>query len=114
MNRFIILIVLFSASAILSQNLEVRCGSDGLQNGFTETLDRPTLSGPELIIESNNFVVHYTISGDDATNYGYAYSISTAAEHSLSIITGSNAGQLGWKAPPSKMTGFVCHLESRL
>jgi hypothetical protein len=85
MNRFIILIVLFSASAILSQNLEVRCGSDGLQNGFTETLDRPTLSGPELIIESNNFVVHYTTSGDDATNYGYAYSISTAAEHSVSI-----------------------------
>jgi hypothetical protein len=100
MNRYIVLIVLFCASAILSQNLEDRCGSEPLQYGFTETLVRPTLSGPESIIESNNFVVHYTTSGDDATNYGYAYSISTAAEYSLSIITGSNAGQLGWKAPP--------------
>ena len=101
MGKLIIILFLQFTLAAISQTVEKRCGLDPLQNGSTESLVRPELSGPVLKIETDNFIVHYTLSGDDETNYDYALDISNAAEHSYNIQCGTDPGELNWMAPPS-------------
>jgi hypothetical protein len=57
---------------------------------------RPVLSGPVERVESPNAVVHYTLSGADATSPAYARALSEAVEKSLDV----QFNQLGWRRPP--------------
>lgn len=57
---------------------------------------RPVLSGPVERIESPNAIVHYTLSGVDATTHAYARALSEAVEKSLDV----QFNQLGWRRPP--------------
>jgi len=78
------------------------CATDILVTHWRETGGkilryRPTLSGPEETIETEHFIIHYTLSGDDATSTYYANSVSNYAEYCWSVEVDS----LGWDAPPS-------------
>lgn len=57
-----------------------------------EVAGRPTLSGPELTINTTNFKIHYTLSGTDATTSAWA---SAVAEYCWSTVS-----NLGWALPP--------------
>ncbi|MBI4546679.1 MAG: T9SS type A sorting domain-containing protein [Ignavibacteriae bacterium] len=58
-------------------------------------VSRPTLSGPELTIQTTNFIVHYTLSGTDATTQQWADSVAEYAQHCWTAIS-----SLGWVTPP--------------
>ena len=64
-----------------------------LLNGY---LSRPTLSGPESIITTTHFKIHYTTSGSDAVTYEYAENVSNYAEQSWN----KEVNDMGWDAPP--------------
>ncbi len=66
---------------------------------------RPSLSGPEHVLLTEHFAVHYTLSGSDAIssrdadNNGivdYAELVADAAEHSWEV----EVNALGWTPPP--------------
>ncbi|MCS7244541.1 MAG: T9SS type A sorting domain-containing protein [candidate division WOR-3 bacterium] len=69
---------------------------ESFQKGEYKTFSRPTLSGPEQIIQTQNFVIHYTTSGTDAVSPAYAESVAVFAEYSWNILV----NQIGWFAPP--------------
>ncbi len=77
---------------------------------------RPILSGPVEQIESPNAVVHYTLSGADATTHDYARALSEAVEKSLSV----QFDRLGWRRPPpdcglggdDRLDVYVMHIAS--
>ncbi|MBI3438023.1 MAG: PPC domain-containing protein [Proteobacteria bacterium] len=54
-----------------------------------------TLSGPEQIVETANFRVHYTTEGRDATTAENAHAVADTLEHVLDIQT----HRVGWAAP---------------
>ena len=64
--------------------------------GCSEVQDRPDLSGPELIFESENFVIHYTDQGRDRATDSYVSRVVDAMEEILIIQTQN----LGWPLPP--------------
>ncbi len=57
---------------------------------------RPTLSGPEIIIDRTNFRIHYTTQGRDAASQSYAESTASAASYSWA----KQVDSLGWASPP--------------
>jgi len=62
----------------------------------TELSQRPVLSGEELRIGTSRFVVHYTLTGIDATTTEIAKIAADTLEESLSI----QVDDMGWPLPP--------------
>ncbi|MGJ3237543.1 MAG: hypothetical protein ACFE0Q_02445 [Anaerolineae bacterium] len=58
--------------------------------------ERPELSGPMVTLETDNFVIHYTTSGEDRAELDYVQDVADFVEDVLLIQT----QQLGWPAPP--------------
>ncbi len=59
--------------------------------------DRPILSGEELVLDTEHFKIHYTLTGRDAAlSTGYVDNMATALEHSWDV----EIDQLGWAPPP--------------
>lgn len=61
-----------------------------------ELTERPTLSGPERTAETDNFVIHYTLDGNDAATEAFVAEVLAFVETSLEIQT----QDLAWPAPP--------------
>lgn len=59
--------------------------------------DRPVLAGIERTREGEAFVIHYTLSGIDATTLEYVDVMAEAIERSLDI----QFNDLGWERPPA-------------
>lgn len=59
--------------------------------------DRPVLSGDVLTYATEAFVVHYTLSGSDATTEEYVQVLVEALERSLDV----QINTLGWALPPA-------------
>lgn len=59
------------------------------------TAVRPTLSGPEQVIGSTHFRIHYTFSGTDQTTQAWVTQIGYLAEYSWQSLA-----SLGWPSPP--------------
>jgi hypothetical protein len=57
---------------------------------------RPTLSGPEIIIDRTNFRVHYTTQGRDRANVSYAESTASYLQYCWT----KHIDSLGWASPP--------------
>jgi hypothetical protein len=57
--------------------------------------DSVSLSGPELVLETENFTVHYTLEGLDASSDAYAVSVGEALEEVLV----SQVNRMGWAEP---------------
>jgi hypothetical protein len=62
-----------------------------------EAQARPLLSGSEFTIESQNFIIHYTLSGRDSVTEEYVGAVQSTMEQVLQIET----QQMGWPLPPS-------------
>jgi hypothetical protein len=77
------------------------CGTQILLTHWRETgnilLARPSLSGPEETIETTHFIIHYTLSGSDATTTSYANNVANFAEQNWT----EQVDNLGWDAPPA-------------
>jgi hypothetical protein len=58
---------------------------------------RVELSGPELTRETEHFILHYTLEGDDATTEEYVDELADMMER----IWEREIEELGWPAPPS-------------
>ncbi len=56
---------------------------------------RPTLSGPELILETQHAVVHYTLEGEDAV----AEDLVTTAADAIEYVWTREITQMGYPAP---------------
>lgn len=61
-----------------------------------------TLSGPESVIEAENFHVHYTLEGADATTPEYAQRVAETLEEIYSV----QIEQIGWAEPVRSDDGF--------
>jgi hypothetical protein len=59
-------------------------------------LQRPSLSGPESVITTTRFKIHYTTSGSDAVSPDYADDVASYAEKSWT----DEVDGMGWDAPP--------------
>ncbi|UCE20590.1 MAG: putative Ig domain-containing protein [Gemmatimonadota bacterium] len=70
--------------------------SETTRNILASSMQRPTLSGPETVITTAHFRIHYTTSGVDAVSQGYAENVSDYAEESWS----KEVEEMGWDAPP--------------
>lgn len=87
---------------------DTKCGtSPALQDfrakikiGSPIVIVRPTLSGPEITIDTQHFRIHYTTSGNDATTATYASDVANYAENSWSV----EVTNLSWDAPPGDGT----------
>lgn len=62
-----------------------------------ELRERPTLSGPTLTVGTDNFLIHYTLEGEDATTEAFVAEVLAFVETVLEVQT----QQLGWPLPPS-------------
>jgi hypothetical protein len=60
-----------------------------------ELTERPTLSGPEHIAETDNFIIHYTSEGNDATTEALVADVLDFVETVLKIQT----QDMGWPNP---------------
>jgi hypothetical protein len=58
---------------------------------------RVELSGPELTRETEHFILHYTLEGEDATTEAYVDELADMMER----IWAREIEELGWPAPPS-------------
>lgn len=59
------------------------------------------LSGAEEIIDTENFRVHYTLQGSDATTEPYAQAVSEALQRAYDV----QIGEMGWAAPVREGNG---------
>jgi hypothetical protein len=96
---FILIVLLFQPKdLVISQTVE-ECGFSSIRQKvllkLVQAPQRPTLSGPEINIITDNFRIHYTDSGDDATSRVWAESVAVAAEYCRSVLT-----SLNWAMPP--------------
>jgi len=66
-------------------------------NNLTKTI--PTLSGTASQIETQHFIIYYTLSGSDSTTLAWADSIAIYAETSW-----VRTERLGWVLPPPTST----------
>ncbi len=98
MYRILLFTLLFFTFLFADEGFE-ECGLGQIAETFlaqgiiTET--RPMLSGTPTTINTANFKIHYTLSGDDATTQAWADAIATYAEEVHSEIVAQ-----GWLAPP--------------
>ena len=58
--------------------------------------ERPQLSGPELTVGTDNFLIHYTLEGEDSTTDEFVAEVLRFVE----VMMDSETSQLGWPAPP--------------
>lgn len=72
----------------------VRSESESCED--VELTERPTLSGPERTAETDNFIIHYTLEGEDAATEEFVGEVLSFVEEVLQIQT----QELGWPAPP--------------
>lgn len=61
-----------------------------------ELRERPTLSGDEETIETTNFIIHYTLSGEDAATEDFVLEVGSFVE----IVLEVQKDTLGWPLPP--------------
>ena len=78
------------------------CGTSILLKAWRESAPgilhvRDTLSGPENILDTSHFRIHWTNSGADSTDSVYVDSIATFAE----FCWEQEVDTLGWNSPPS-------------
>ena len=71
----------------------------------TQRQSRPTLSGPEQVLLTDHFAIHYTLEGEDAISAtdmdnnnlpDYVETVAQAAEHAWHV----EVETLGWTPPP--------------
>ncbi|MDQ7035463.1 MAG: DUF6055 domain-containing protein, partial [Anaerolineae bacterium] len=62
-----------------------------------ELRERPVLSGPTVTVGTENFLIHYTLQGEDATTEAFVGEVLAFVETVLEVQT----QQLGWPLPPS-------------
>jgi hypothetical protein len=75
--------------------LEIYLASDE-ETALAEQAMRVVLTGPVEILETENFIIHYTLEGDDETEEDFVEEVAKAVEEALQIQT-----DLGWARPPS-------------
>jgi hypothetical protein len=75
--------------------------SSELSREALDLLARPTLSGPEYIVDSPAgwFKVHWTDQGEDASNSAYATALAAHADYCRQI----ECAQMGYDVPPSDL-----------
>lgn len=69
---------------------------DAQQVLFAEQATRVSFSGEELLYDTENFRIHYTQEGDDASTTEYVELVAATVEEVLTLQT-----EFGWVAPPS-------------
>ncbi len=75
--------------------LAVTVGGEELVDQF-DNIKRVQLSGTPLIRETENFIIHYTLEGEDATSEEY---VNAAAEYA-DAVWNTEINEMGWAAPP--------------
>lgn len=75
--------------------LAVTVGGEELVDQF-DNIKRVQLSGTALTRETENFIIHYTLEGEDATTEEY---VDAAAEYADSVWN-VEINEMGWAAPP--------------
>lgn len=73
--------------------------ADAAEVALAQQAMRIVLSGPEQTFDTENFRIHYTLEGDDATTTSFVQSVADTVEEVLAI----QVGQIGWVRPPSDM-----------
>lgn len=63
---------------------------------LAEQANRVLLSGPVEVYDTDNFRIHYTLEGDDATTIDYVEDVAEVVEEVLEI----QIAELGWLKPP--------------
>ena len=63
---------------------------------LAQQASRVLLSGTEELYETENFLIHYTLEGDDATTLEYVEQVAVIVEDVLDI----QINELGWILPP--------------
>lgn len=91
----IVLINFLTYFLSFSQSFEKPCSLLEISIKSKNYFNRPELSGPEYIVVSNNFIVHYTLEGCDATTQEYANLVLEFAEYSRNI----QVNQMDWFSP---------------
>jgi len=85
------------ASAANFENLAGDEGDEGDEFEFDE-FGRPILSGEELLLDTEHFLIHYTLSGRDAAHStAFIDEIALALEYSWQM----EINEFGWQAPPA-------------
>jgi hypothetical protein len=64
--------------------------------------DAVDLTGDELIVETANFRIHYTLEGDDATTEAFVQEVAETVE----VIYDVQINQIGWAEPPRNSDGL--------
>ena len=87
---------------VMSDSSETDIGSlptvfDTFDCADAELGDRPVLSGAEEVFEEENFVIHYTTTGHDATTLDWVEGLAESLNLSLDI----QLNELGWALPPA-------------
>jgi hypothetical protein len=80
--------------------LNLTIGDDSVLDAMQGLFTRVELSGPELTLETEHFLIHYTFEGEDATNEIYVDNVSRTVEEIWRI----QIELLGWPIPPSDGT----------
>lgn len=75
--------------------LSVQIGGEELVQQF-DNAKRVQLSGTPLTRETENFIIHYTLEGDDATTEAYVDAAARYADQVWQI----QINEMGWAAPP--------------
>jgi hypothetical protein len=75
--------------------LNITIGDEGVLAGLDQLL-RVQLSGPEILGETEHFLVHYTFDGEDAANEVYVDHVMRTMEEIWRI----QIERLGWPPPP--------------
>lgn len=78
-------------------SLEVTIGAPAILDRLSELIVRVTLSGPEQVLDTPHFRIHYTTSGADAATSDYVRKVAQAVEDFFEI----EINRLGWAVPPS-------------
>jgi hypothetical protein len=102
---FLIFIFVLFVQGVQSQTLS-SCGTIvELEQylGTDELVARPILSGPESIVSTPHFKIHYTLSNIDSATVGRDDSTTQAWAESVAVFAETSwvrSGRLGWTLPP--------------
>lgn len=77
-------------------NVDIEIGDESLLAAL-EMITRVQLSGPTLTRDTQNFRIHYTLEGDDATTEELVNALAISVEEIYRI----QIYQMGWQPPPS-------------
>src|SRR5262249_10126937 len=79
-----------------SYRLTITIGGDEVLQAL-DTLTSLDLSGSVKLIDTDHFRIHYTLTGEDATDEDFAAKVAETME----IVWSVEIDQLGWPAPPT-------------